>query len=62
MALCWESLRLARALARAFERLGEVAEARHFLQRAEAAALHPADARREARHAQPLLDSVPGPR
>lgn len=50
------------ALARAFERLGEVVEAHHYLQRAEAAALHPADARQLARHAQTLFGSVPAPR
>jgi RNA polymerase sigma-70 factor (ECF subfamily) len=42
------------ALARAFERLGEVAQARLFLERAEAAALHPADARQLACQAQTM--------
>ena len=50
------------ALARAFERLGDVAQARLFLQRAEAAALHPADARQLARHAQAIAGSAPRPR
>ncbi len=38
------------ALARAFKRLGEVGAAHLFLQRAKAAALHPADARQLQRH------------
>lgn len=42
------------ALARACQRLGGVGEARLFLQRAQDAALHPADARQLARHAQTL--------
>lgn len=44
------------ALARAFERLGDVGQAGHHLQRAEAAALHPADARQLARNARTLLE------
>lgn len=47
------------ALARASERLGEVVEAQLFLQRAKAAALHPADARQLERHAGTLAGAGP---
>jgi RNA polymerase sigma-70 factor, ECF subfamily len=47
------------ALARAHERLGDVAQARLHLQQAQAAALHPADARQLARHAQTLAGAAP---
>jgi RNA polymerase sigma-70 factor (ECF subfamily) len=50
------------ALARACARLGEVAEARLLLQQAQAAALHPADARQLARHAQSMYGPESPPR
>jgi RNA polymerase sigma-70 factor (ECF subfamily) len=50
------------ALARAFERLGESVQAQLFLQRAKAAALHPADARQLERHAGALSGFGPRPR
>jgi RNA polymerase sigma-70 factor, ECF subfamily len=48
------------ALARAHECLGDRARAGRLLQQAQAAALHPADARQLARHARTLSGAAPG--